>query len=286
MVKDWQPQVVIGFGGAVTYPVLRAAKRLGLPTLIHEQNIIPGAANRYLSRLVDVVTVSWEPAVRMFPRQTRVVVTGNPIRVAHLNVSRRQARKTLKLNEEGQVLTVFGGSQGARHINKAAVESYPKLIMVKDLNIMHLTGERDFDETVKAWSSAGSSDRVKLYPYLDEMGLAYRASDLFVCRAGASTLAELAAYGSPAILIPYPYASNDHQTKNAAVFEAAGAAVVIKDEALDADTLIEATTTLLGNTGLLQAMRAAMSKLGHTDAAARLAGLIVEVANDHGDGVE
>jgi UDP-N-acetylglucosamine--N-acetylmuramyl-(pentapeptide) pyrophosphoryl-undecaprenol N-acetylglucosamine transferase len=285
-VKGFDADAVIGFGGAVTYPVVRAAKKLGIPAVIQEQNTIPGLANTYLSKMADIVAVSWEETGTLLKKGTKIVVTGNPIRTTGLNATKANARAALGLPEEGQVVTVFGGSQGARHINEVTAAAYKQIGREKKLTLLHVTGSRDYHEIVQAWSRGGASENVKMLPYLDGMGQAYRASDLMVCRAGASTLAELAAFGTPSILIPYPYASNDHQSRNAAVFEKAGAAKVIADEALNAPGLAEAIAKLVADKNHLKTMAGAGKKLGRPNAAADLAALIYDVGIKRADKVK
>jgi UDP-N-acetylglucosamine--N-acetylmuramyl-(pentapeptide) pyrophosphoryl-undecaprenol N-acetylglucosamine transferase len=285
-VKDFDADAVAGFGGAVTYAVVRAAKKLGLPAVIQEQNMAPGLANRQLSRTADIVAVSWKEAGVSFPRGANVVVTGNPVRTNGLDTPVPEARAALDLPEKGFVVTVFGGSQGARHVNEVITASYGRLNDIDGLTLLHITGTRDYDETVKAWSAAGAPDRVKMLPYLDGMGQAYRASDLMVCRAGASTLAELAVFGIPSILVPYPYASSDHQTKNAEIFTMAGAAEIIADEALDADSLTAAVAKLAGDKDKLKKMSDAAKGLGRPNAARDLAALILNIAKKRADKVE
>lgn len=286
LVKAFDADVAVGFGGSVTYPVLRAAMRLGLPTVIHEQNMVPGLANRYLSRTADITAVSWGEAAPNFSRSSRVEITGNPIRTTHLKMSRAEARKALDLPPESFVVTVFGGSQGARRINQSTVEAYKTINTDRDVVLIHLTGTRDYNDTVKSWSREGAPENVRLLPYLEGMGQAYRASDLTVCRAGASTLAELATFAAPAVLIPYPYAAGDHQNKNARIFLDAGAAIVIGNDDFTGEVLSSAIDELKANRERLANMSLAMSKLGRPEAARDLAALVFEVANRRKDKVE
>lgn len=278
IIKEFKPDAVVGFGGAVTYPVVRAASKAGVPTVIQEQNVVPGLANKYLSRLADAVAVASPEAAAGWPGGRNTRVTGNPIRIDRLDTPRSEARRELNLTEGTKVVTVFGGSQGAKHINESVVGAYGALDKIDDLELLHITGRRDFDDTVKAWSAAGASPKIKLLPYLDGMGAAYRASDLVICRAGASTLAELGVYGVPAIIIPYPYATGNHQAKNAALPEAAGAALVIKDEELNSDIIADSLSSLLGDTRQLKSMAEAMRGTGRPGAANDLANLVIEVA--------
>jgi UDP-N-acetylglucosamine--N-acetylmuramyl-(pentapeptide) pyrophosphoryl-undecaprenol N-acetylglucosamine transferase len=278
IIKEFNPDVVVGFGGAVTFPMLRAAKARHIPTAIQEQNVVPGLANKYLGRAADLIAVAWPEAAAGWPKSRRVEVTGNPVRLEHLELTRDAARRELDLTESGGVVTVFGGSQGARHLNQVIVDAYTSLASA-DTTLLHLTGARDYSDIVNAWSAAGANPHVKMLPYLDRMGLAYRASDLVICRAGASTLAELAAYGAPSILIPYPYAANDHQAKNAAVFKSAGAAWIIADAALTAAGLARDAAALLADKKKLAAMAGAAADIGRPRAAAELADLVIELAD-------
>lgn len=277
-LAEFDPDVAVGFGGAVTFPVIRTAKAQDVSVIIQEQNAVPGLANRYLGRLADVIAVAGPAAKKGWPRGWPVVVTGNPIRLKHLGTSRATARQALQLPPDGHVVTVFGGSQGARHLNDEIVKAYTALAK-PEITLLHLTGARDYGDIVNAWSAAGANPHVKMLPYLDDMGLAYRASDLVICRAGASTLAELAAYGVPAILVPYPYAANDHQTKNAAVVADAGAAVVLPDAELSADSLAVITAGLLVDEGRLVTMARSAAATGYPDAARTLASLVMELAD-------
>jgi UDP-N-acetylglucosamine--N-acetylmuramyl-(pentapeptide) pyrophosphoryl-undecaprenol N-acetylglucosamine transferase len=278
IIKEFEPDVVVGFGGAVTFPMLRAAKARRLPTAIQEQNVVPGLANKYLGRAADLIAVAWPEAAAGWPKGRRVAVTGNPVRLDHLELTREAARRELDLPEAGAVVTIFGGSQGALHLNQVIVDVYASLAG-EDTTLLHLTGARDYGDIVNAWSAAGANSHVKILPYLDRMGLAYRASDLVICRAGASTLAELAAYGVPSILIPYPYAANDHQAKNAAVFESAGAALVTADTVLTAADLARDASALLADRNKLASMARAAAGIGRPRAAAELADLVIELAD-------
>ncbi len=277
-LDEFKPDVAVGFGGAVTFPVIRTAAARGLPVAIQEQNAVPGMANRYLGRLANAIAVAGPAAIKSWPKNRRVVVTGNPIRLDRLGTKRGAARRELDLPAAGRVVTIFGGSQGARHLNNEAVRAYATLAG-PDTTILHLTGARDFADIVNGWSAAGANPHVKMLPYLDDMGLAYRASDLVICRAGASTLAELAAYGVPAILIPYPHATHDHQTKNAAIAVNAGAAVLLPDADLTAESLSAVASELLSNGHKLATMTRAALTTGYPDAASTLANLVIGLAN-------
>jgi len=279
-MKVFLPHIVVGCGGAVSAPVVMAARYHKIPTLIHEQNVIPGLTNRLLSRFARVIAVSFEDSRAYFPRRRRVECTGNPIRQGVLNVSREEAFSTFDLDSRRKTLTVFGGSQGARAINEAVIFSYP-LIKDEDIQILHLTGEGDYPYVSRRMSSIRKPDDRVIYraiPYLDRMGLAYAVSDLVIARAGATTVAELTAWGCPALLVPYPYAPSAHQEKNAKALKSAGAAEIISNKNLNGEKLASAISKFLFNEELLDRMGQNMKNLGRPEAGRRLAELVLETA--------
>jgi len=227
-----RPSLVIGVGGYSSGPVVALAAARGVPTLLLEQNAMPGMANRWLARLVDAAAVTYESSLPWF--HGHGVVTGNPVREAFLSVPERPA------GAPGRTMLVFGGSQGARAINQAMVAAAPLLRDVPGpLAIVHQTGERDVASVRDGYREAGVDAEV--HAYLDDMPARMAAADLLVCRAGATTLAELTAAGRAAVLVPFPAATDDHQRKNAAALAGQGAAAVVDERDLTpavlADTL-------------------------------------------------
>jgi len=306
-VKAWfllgrlRADVVIGFGAYVSLPVAFAAFVRRVPLVIHEQNSVPGLANRVLSRFADAVAITYECSKEHFARPERAVLTGNPVRADVLGSSRASGREWLGLTEECLVLLVFGGSRGARHLNSAVVALKDALLAMGGLHVIHVAGPAEADEVRaalaggseaggdvgggEAVASDGASDtdaggRWRVYDYLDDMGKALAASDLVLCRAGATTLAELTALGVPAVVVPYPHATDDHQSKNAAAAVEAGAVVSVEDSELDGDRLAAELTALLGDESLRATMSAASRMLGRTDAAERVAVLVGDVYRD------
>jgi UDP-N-acetylglucosamine--N-acetylmuramyl-(pentapeptide) pyrophosphoryl-undecaprenol N-acetylglucosamine transferase len=278
IIKEFQPDAAVCFGGAVTFHVARAARSAGIPVIVQEQNAVPGLANRQIARFAAVVAVPGKEAMFGWPAGARLEITGTPVRMSGAGPAPNEAKRSLGLAEGLKTVTVFGGSQGAKRINDAVVGAYGKFSANRDIQLLHITGTRDFDATMIRWSEARAPENVRLLPYLDEMVNAYKASDLMVCRAGAGTLAELAVFGVPAILIPYSYASADHQTKNASVPLSAGAAIVLSDDELSSDSLAAMVTKLIADEKGLNDMAAAMRDMGKPEAAKTLADIVEGVA--------
>lgn len=262
IIKDFKPDVIVGVGGYASVPVLLAAKWLKVPYLIHEQNAWPGMANRLLARWAQRICLSFEDTGRAFPGRP-TVVTGNPVRTAMEQCPQLAAR-------ENPVLLVFGGSQGARAINRAVVGSLQHLGHWRGrLHILHQAGQLDYDEVVAGYRAAGW-DEVEVRPFIREMAEAYARAALVVCRAGATTLAELTACGRPSILIPYPHAAGGHQTENAQALASKGAAVLLEQKDLKPEQLGRLIDDLLHDTERLQSMASAGRQMAHPGAATRL----------------
>jgi len=226
LLRSGQPDIVLGFGGYASAPLVITAWALGFRTAIQEQNSFPGLSNRILGRFVDLIFVSFANSARHFnPRKT--VLTGNPVR-------KIMSRKgNLPERDPGSKFTlfIFGGSQGAHRLNQAMGEALLYLKELKEkIYFIHQTGEKDYEEVRQAYQKDDFPAAV--YPFIFEMARAYASADLILCRAGATTLFELMALGKPAILVPYPFAANDHQTLNARTMVDAGAALMVTDREL------------------------------------------------------
>ena len=261
--KRFDPDVVLGVGGYASGPAVIAAWCMGRPTAIAEQNAVAGNTNRILGRFVDRIFLTYEESKEGFaPR--KVMVTGNPVRAAFAEGQSRPAK------DRGiRQLLIFGGSQGAAAINKAIVEMLPLLRQMSDrIRVVHQTGERDGEMVRRAYSEYGLNAVVS--PFVKDMASAYGAADLIICRAGATSLAEITAAGRACVLIPFPWAVGDHQTKNAEAMVRAGAAVMIRESALSAATLFACLQGLLVDEDKLRAMEERSKRLGRPDAAARV----------------
>ncbi|HMB15919.1 MAG TPA: undecaprenyldiphospho-muramoylpentapeptide beta-N-acetylglucosaminyltransferase [Pelovirga sp.] len=267
ILRKFQPDLVVGFGGYASVPVLLAAKFLHIPYLIHEQNAIPGVSNKFLAKGAARICVSYPDTLTCFPR-SKATLTGNPLRQGF-----DQIPETLPV--PGQVL-VFGGSRGARAINEALVACLPELLRwAGPPQILHQTGEDDFDMVQAAYAAAGYP-AATIVPFIDDMAGAYSGSALVICRAGATTLAELTVCGRPAILIPFPHATGDHQNANARALEQAGAAVVLQQRDLTALRLATELRILLADREELQLMAMRARSLARPDAARKI---LVECRN-------
>lgn len=281
MMLRQRPDVVVVFGGYVCIPVGIAAILTRVPLIIHEQNSVAGLANRILGRWARVVALTYPESAVGFERSKRVVVTGNPVRPSVRNADSVAGRRALGIPPDALVLLVFGGSRGAQRINQALAEAHAKLLEIDDLHIVHVTGKHEYTIVRRTIAATGSPpERYHLLEYIDDMGGALAAADLIVARAGATSIAEITVLQKPAIYVPYPHATDDHQTKNAASLAQAGAAVVISDGQLQAPVFIETVTALLVDSAVRDNMAAALSGLAIHDAAERLAELTRHVHVD------
>lgn len=260
ILKDFRPDIVIGVGGYASGPAVLAAHLMSIKTAIAEQNALPGLTNRFLGKFVDRIFVAFPETEKWFVKD-RVTTTGNPIRAAFLPggdaVPRVQGKFTL---------LIFGGSQGAHRINGVVLDALEKLEPMKDRwRIIHQTGGDDFEEVSQRYREMGLESTV--LPFIDDMATVYRSADLLICRAGATTIAEITASGKAAILIPFPFAINDHQTKNARILVNRGAAEMIPERELDGKLLAEIISRLFHNPEKIREMEERSSKLGNIHAA-------------------
>jgi len=266
ILRSFKPDLVIGTGGYVCVPVVMAAVVMRIPTLIHEQNALPGMANRFLSRFVDLVAVTFEYSVKYFVNQNKVRVTGLPLRPDVFCINKKKSYLDFKLNPNIPVLLVFGGSRGARSINMAMLEVIQRWQHNKEIQLIHVTGKSEYDAYKKELVNRGIKldciENIKIVPYLYNMPEVLAVADLVVCRAGATTIAEITAMGLPSILIPYPYAAGNHQELNARILEKKGAAVVIRDAELSGKLLMEQIEKLFLSKKVMKDMAKASLKLG------------------------
>lgn len=281
IISDFKPDIVIGTGGYVCGPILLAAALRKVPTLIQEQNTIAGVTNKILSRFVDVVAVGFEEAKGAFKKAKRVEYTGNPVRPEVLVDSREEGRDFFNLKDDEFTVLIAGGSRGARSINTAMIEVHKHFKDVKGIKLIHVTGTNEYESVLKelgASSGDSYSESSLIMPYLHEMPKALAAADLAVFRAGAVGLAELTVRGIPSLLIPYPYAAEDHQTYNARALVSAGAARMIVDKMLRGKDLISEIDYYKQNPGELVRMAKAAKSLGKPQAAHHIAELALEIA--------
>jgi len=268
-----RPDVVLGTGGYVSAPVAVAAWIWRRPLLLQEQNSIPGVANRFLSRIADEVHLSFVEARTYFPRKEHLKVTGNPIRAHVLEGDRQEGLTEFGLVAGKPVVFVFGGSRGAHRINDAALEAMKVLKGRVDVQWILQTGREDLEWAQKVVQTGQLPARV--LPFLKHIHLAYAVADLVVCRSGAMTLAEISACGTPAILVPYPFAAHDHQVVNAQNLVDRGAAALVLDAELTGDRLAREVAHWLSDRTALSQMSANARRFARPDAAEKLARSIV-----------
>lgn len=268
VIRGFKPDVVVGAGGYVSGPVVLTAAIVRKPTLVMESNALPGWTNRVLARFVDKAAVSFEQALPFF--RGKGVVTGNPVRREFFEIPPKQ-RDAQKFS-----VLIFGGSQGARAINEAMVAALPKLKGLP-LSIKHQTGSADFDKTKAAYATAGWSEHAEVCSYIDNMVADFANADLVICRAGATTTAELIAAGKAAVMIPFPFAADDHQRKNAEALEASKAARMILQKDVSGDRMANEIRELATHPEEVTAMEIAIKKLARGDAAAAAVNMIEDL---------
>jgi UDP-N-acetylglucosamine--N-acetylmuramyl-(pentapeptide) pyrophosphoryl-undecaprenol N-acetylglucosamine transferase len=272
LLRQFQPDVVVGAGGYVSGPVVLTAALTNRPTMVMESNALPGWTNRVLARFVDRAAVSFEQALPYFRGKAKV--TGNPVRREFFQIPPKR-------REQGKFsLLVFGGSQGARAINEAMMAVLPRLKKVPGVfQIKHQTGPADFEKVKAAYEAAGWGERGDVRSYIDNMMADFAEADLVLCRAGATTTAELIAAGKASIMVPFPQAADDHQRKNAEALQAAGAARMILQHELNGDRLATEIERLVQSPIELSRMEEASRKLAHGDAAAAAVDMIEELGH-------
>ena len=273
ILKNANPDIVFGVGGYSSGPVLMCAKLMGIPTMIHEQNSLPGFANRVLGKFVDTVAVTYHESIKSFPREI-TYLTGNPVRKEILKGSRERGCKIFSLNERLFTIFVFGGSSGATRINKAVGEALEYLEPFRDrIQFLHQTGERDFGTVKEIYRSKEFKGTV--VPFAYEMADAYAVADLIISRAGATTLAELTACGKAAILVPYPYAAGNHQEINARKLWDIGAAQMILDRDMNGKTLSDLIKYMLEDPAAINEMERISKSLGSPEATRKVVELVM-----------
>jgi UDP-N-acetylglucosamine--N-acetylmuramyl-(pentapeptide) pyrophosphoryl-undecaprenol N-acetylglucosamine transferase len=271
VIRTFTPDVVVGAGGYVSGPVVLMAALTNRPTLVMESNALPGWTNRVLARFVDRAAVSFEQALPFF--RGKAVVTGNPVRREFFEIPPKQ-RDAGKFS-----LLVFGGSQGARAINEAMIAGLSQLkTSPVRLHIKHQTGASDFERVQAAYQNVGWNSDAEVRSYIDNMVADFANADLVVCRAGATTTAELIAAGKAAVMIPFPFAADDHQRKNAEALQASGAARMILQQDLSGERLATEILQLARQPQEVSSMEQAIRKLARGDAAAAAVDLIEELA--------
>ncbi len=282
ILREIKPDVVLGVGGYCSGPVLFSAHLMGIPTIIHEQNTVPGLTNKLLGRFVNIIAVTYLESMDFFSRD-KTFLTGNPIRGEILQGDRERGCNTFHLNKELFTIFVFGGSSGAHNINRAATEALVYLNLFKDkIQFLHQTGEKDLNSVREFYQARGFKGTI--IPFIYDMPDAYAVADLVISRAGATTLAELTACGKAVILVPYPYAAGNHQEVNARKLWDIGAAQMILDRELSGKTLSELIKYLFQEPDAIGEMERISKSLGKPDATKKLLELVMSLVKTKKEG--
>ncbi|NWF76515.1 MAG: undecaprenyldiphospho-muramoylpentapeptide beta-N-acetylglucosaminyltransferase [Nitrospirae bacterium] len=268
IIKTVRPDIIIGVGGYASGVILFVASIKSIPTMIIEQNAIPGMTNKILGKFVNTVCISYQESISFFPG-VRTFLTGNPVRLQVFKGNIEAAYKLFSLERELFTIFIFGGSAGARSINRAMVDALNYLYDLKDkIQFLHQTGQRDYENIRDAYRKVGFKGTIA--PFIYQMGEAYAVADIVISRAGATTLAELTALGKPAILIPYPYAAGNHQEINAKKLVDMGAAKMILDREMKGEILAKMIRNLYENEKLRVEMQNNSKSVGRPEASEKI----------------
>lgn len=279
ILKSFAPDAVLGTGGYVCYPVLHEAAKLGIPTLIHESNAVPGLTTRMLSKSVSCVLLGYEESRAHYPDARDVRITGTPVRGKFCRYTKEMAREELGLREDLPLVVSMWGSLGSGHMNETFVKMLPLMKGQDDFCMIHATGSFYYDKIRGKLESSGLNPNdcnVELREYIYDAARVLAAADLVLCRAGASTLSELSSIGKPAIIVPSPNVTNHHQEKNARLVERAGGAKVLLEGEFDEQSFLKEIRETLQNRKLLEEMSGAMSQLAVSDALDQIVDAVLE----------
>lgn len=283
LAKKWfveiQPDAVVGFGGYVSLAIGRAAQNMNIPVVIHEQNSVMGLTNRDLSRKAQAVCLTYDHAASAVSDKSKVHITGNPVRRAVFDATREQGRTTFNIPADATMLLVTGGSLGARHLNQALIDMKEELLAQPNVYVVHVTGPKELESVTEAAAlTPEEQERWQLIGYTNAMGEAMAACDAIISRAGASSLAEITARAIPALLVPFPFATEDHQTTNAKAMVESGSAFMVADDQVQSDEFKEKVHRLIDDEQLRDSMREAAREQKAENSASLLADIVEDSA--------
>lgn len=280
IIKDFGPDAVIGTGGYVCYPVLKAAAELHIPTAVHESNAVPGLTTKMLAKEVDRIMVGFEESRQYYPEPDKVTVTGTPVRGSFANYTKEQAKAELGISPEEKLAVSVWGSLGAGHMNQIMTELIPLLDGKQGFRLLHAAGKMYYGGMMEKLAETAPElprRKVDVREYIFDMPRVMAAADIVLCRAGASTISELTYMGKPVIMVPSPNVTNHHQERNARVLEAAGGARVLLEGEFDAQSLLDMVEQLLRDEEQLKLMSGAMSSLAVPDATDKICDIILDI---------
>lgn len=279
ILRQFQPDVAVGTGGYVCYPVLKAAAAMGIPTLVHESNAVPGLTTKLLEKTVSRILVGFEESRNCYRAPEKVEVTGTPVRAGFFRTSRESARRELGFAPDEPIVLAAFGSLGAGHMNGIMEQFIRCMVPEPEFRLIYATGKRYYDEVKKSLSSQGLiAPRIDVREYVYDMPKVMSAADLIVCRAGASTISEVTYLAKPALIVPSPNVVNDHQKKNARVLADAGAAHMLLEGAFDGEDMFRLTREFLNSPEKGAQMSEASGRLGVRDATDRIVSAVLTLA--------
>lgn len=281
ILRDFRPDVVIGTGGYASFPLVKAAAKAGIPTAIHESNMVPGLTTEMLEPFAKRIMVGFESCRANYPHPEKVVVTGTPVRGEFFRMTKSEAKHRLGVDDGRPLIVSFWGSLGAAGMNRQMADFLALETAKEPFHHIHGAGASGFSMVKTLLAEKGvdlaQHPALQLREYIYEMAPVMRAADLVICRAGASTISELTALGIPALIVPSPYVTNNHQEKNARVLEAAGGAAVLLEPDCSGQTLFQAACAILHDESGRLAMEKAMAALGIRDATERIYQTVLEI---------
>ncbi len=281
IIKSFKPDIAIGTGGYVCGPVLLAAKMLKIPTLIHEQNVLPGLTNRLLARIVDKVAISFNGSKEYFP-ENKVILTGNPRATTVSNAKKEKGLEFLQVDKDNRIVLIVGGSRGAKPINDVFIQAINRLEEFNNVHFVFVTGDGEYQRVKQELVNLKLPNNLTIYPFLYNLPDVLAATDLVINRAGASTLAEITALKIPAILVPSPYVTDNHQEINARWLEDQGAIVMILQQNLTASKLIDEIKSIITNREKMKKLKENAEKLAVIDAANKIYQIICDLTKEGG----
>ena len=274
IIREFQPDVILGTGGYASYPMLRQGAKRGIPTAVHDANAVPGLATRMVCDKVDKILVSFAESKREYQNADRVIPVGMPVREEFVFTKRAEARKALGLDDDTPLIVSAWGSLGAREMNKKIAQFMKLECEENRFRHIHATGSFGWrwmpDYVREQGVDLAAQPRIEMREYIYDMPQVLAAADLIVCRAGAATIAEVCASGTPCIMVPSPNVTGNHQEKNARVLERSGAAAVVREADCDGKSLYETAKAILSDAGRMRAMRASARDMAVVDAAERI----------------
>ncbi|SHI62373.1 undecaprenyldiphospho-muramoylpentapeptide beta-N-acetylglucosaminyltransferase [Lutispora thermophila] len=277
IIKEFKPDIVIGTGGYVSGTMVMTAALMGIPTMIHEQNAFPGVTNRILSRYVDKIALTFPEASRYFRYKDKIMVTGNPLRGEITKITKLEGMRALGFDENKPLLLIVGGSRGAKKINESSMLVAEECEKKREFQLLHMTGESQYKDVIEQYEKKNiphDTSYLKVIPYIHNAPYAYAAADLLISRCGAGLISEITALGKPSILIPYPYATDNHQEYNARALEKSNAAIVILESELNEKVLLDKVKYLLANKEKMREMTNNSKKMGKPEATSAIVKII------------